>query len=142
MSELLQIVEQLVRVETRVWNRLDAALSQGGGVSLAQLVALRVLESRPGGRVQDLAEDIDISPGGASKLVDRLVAAGLVERSVDPADRRASLLAVTVAGREAVRDGSAMCEAWLRDRLADDLRGLTSALDTITARLANNMGVR
>jgi DNA-binding MarR family transcriptional regulator len=40
-----------------------------------------------------------ISVGGASKLVDRIEAAGLIERSRDPDDRRAARVKLTRAGK-------------------------------------------
>ncbi len=123
MTENLQLVEHLVRVQTRLWNQLDRVLLADQQVSMAWLVALRVLQTTPGSRVQDLAADIDISPGGASKLVDRLVAAGLVDREIDADDRRVSRLRLTVQGRRAVRDGSRRAETWLTDRIGPVLAG-------------------
>jgi len=136
MTENLQIFEDLVRVETRLWNQLDRAVTTKHGLSMAWLVALRVLAAAPGSRVQDLAETIDISPGGASKLVDRLVAAGLVARAADQSDRRASRLRLTTRGRRVVRDGSATGERWLAERFgaamnlrdAEELRSLLRSL--------------
>ena len=130
MTENLPLVEQLVRVQTRLWNQLDRALLDQGQVSIAWLMALRVLADAPGRRVQDLAEHIDISPGGASKLVDRLVGAGLVDREPDPADRRVSRLRLTASGRRVVRDGSRRAESWLAGRLGaaiSDSEGLRLA---------------
>lgn len=116
MRENLPLFEALVRVETRLWNQLDRSLSDRHGLSLASLLTLRVLQAAPGSRVQDLADEIDISPGGASKLVDRLVSAELVERTADDADRRVSRLRLTKGGRRAVKEGSTMSEEWLSER--------------------------
>jgi DNA-binding MarR family transcriptional regulator len=123
MTESLQLVEHLVRVQTRLWNQLDRVLLVDDQVSMARLVALRVLETAPGSRVQDLAENLDISPGGASKLVDRLVAAGLVDRAIDADDRRVSRLRLTAQGRRAGRDGARRAEAWLAGRFGPALAG-------------------
>ena len=136
MTENLQLVEHLVRVQTRLWNQLDRVLLADQQVSMAWLVALRVLQATPGSRVQDLADDIDISPGGASKLVDRLVAAGLVDREIDADDRRVSRLRLTAQGRRAVRDGSRRAETWLAGRFGPLLAGsdgdrLATALDVL-----------
>jgi len=136
MTENLRIFEGLVRVETRLWNELDRALIDEHGLSLAWLVALRVVHAGPGSRVQDLADDLDISPGGASKLVDRLVTAGLVDRATDDSDRRVSRLRLTSQGRRVVGDGSATSEVWLSERFgatlgprgAEDLDSLLVAL--------------
>jgi DNA-binding MarR family transcriptional regulator len=140
MTENLPLVEQLVRVQTRLWNQLDRALLDQGQVSIAWLMALRVLADAPGRRVQDLAEHIDISPGGASKLVDRLVCARLVDREPDPADRRVSRLRLTASGRRVVRDGSRRAESWLAGRFgpaisdSDGLR-LAALLDSLGAAI-------
>ena len=140
MTENLQLVEHLVRVQTRLWNQLDRVLLADHQVSMAWLVALRVLDAAPGSRVQDLAENIDISPGGASKLVDRLVAAGLVDREIDSDDRRVSRLRLTAPGRRAGRDGSRRAEAWLVSRFGPVIAGaggdqLEAMLDRLDAAL-------
>lgn len=49
-----------------------------------------------------LAEEIGIDRSGASRYADRLQAAGLLERSPDPQDRRSVLLCLTPAGAELV----------------------------------------
>jgi DNA-binding MarR family transcriptional regulator len=140
MTENLQLVEHLVRVQTRLWNQLDQVLLADHQVSMARLVALRVLQTTPGSRVQDLAEDIAISPGGASKLVDRLVAARLVDREIDADDRRVSRLRLTAQGRRAVRDGSRRAETWLAGRFGPLIVGaggdqLEAMLDLLDAAL-------
>lgn len=129
------MVEQLVRVETRLWNLLDQGLREHGRVSMAELVALRVLQRAPGRRVQDLAAEIDISPGGASKLVERLVAAGLVERTADAADRRAAVLHLTDDGYAAVRGAARLSESRLADRFSAELPELSSVLTELEERL-------
>ena len=50
-------------------------------------------------RVVDLSRQLLLSPSHVSRRVERAVAEGLVERLPDPDDRRASLVALTAAGR-------------------------------------------
>lgn len=50
-----------------------------------------------------LAGQLDVALSTALRMVDRLVAAGLVERSVRPDDRRETRLTLTPAGRRVVR---------------------------------------
>ena len=121
MTNTLELFEDLVRVETRMWNQLDLALKEEHGVALAWVLPLRVLASAPGSRVVDLAQDIGISPGGASKLVDRLVAAGLVARDVDEADRRSSRLHLTPVGRRTTDACSRTGERWMAERFGGAL---------------------
>jgi DNA-binding MarR family transcriptional regulator len=113
MTDHLLLFEDLVRLETSLWNQLDVALKDAEGLTLAWLLPLRVLDAAPGSRVLDLAQVLGISPGGASKLVDRLVGAGLVSRAPDQDDRRASRLHLTPEGRRAASAGSATSEQWL-----------------------------
>ncbi|GAA3619139.1 hypothetical protein GCM10022419_125860 [Nonomuraea rosea] len=63
-----------------------------------------------------LADEVGIDRSGASRYADRLEAAGLLERSPDPSDGRATLLALTPAGHAAV--------AGLRNALTRHLAGL------------------
>jgi DNA-binding MarR family transcriptional regulator len=49
-------------------------------------------------RLSDLAEHLHIAPRSATEVVDALQDRGLVERRPDPADRRATLVALTAAG--------------------------------------------
>jgi DNA-binding MarR family transcriptional regulator len=62
-----------------------------------------------------LADEVGIDRSGASRYADRLEAAGLIERSPDPGDGRATLLALTAQGDAAV--------AVLRDALTRHLAG-------------------
>lgn len=45
---------------------------------------------------------LDLGPAGISGLVDRMAAAGLVERRSDPSDARASRIFLTAKGRKAL----------------------------------------
>jgi DNA-binding MarR family transcriptional regulator len=70
------------------------------GVSLSQLRALEVLLRHGGLRPGELAEHLRIAPRSATEVVDALADRGLVERRPDPADRRATRVSTTAAGRE------------------------------------------
>lgn len=75
----------------RAFGRRAAAL----GVTGAQWKVLFRLSRMPGMRQVDLAEALDVEPITLCRIVDRLEAAGLVERVGDPDDRRAWRLHVT-----------------------------------------------
>jgi MarR family transcriptional regulator, multiple antibiotic resistance protein MarR len=139
MTTHLDLFEQLVRAETRLWNQLDRQLASEG-TPLGWFAALRVVAATSGCRVSDLAQVLDISQGGASKLVDRLVAAGLLARTVDPADRRASRLALTREGDADVERCEGIAEEWL----GETFRGVRTArrgeLSELFAGLAQRRG--
>lgn len=72
-------------------------------LTLVQFRALLlVVEGRAAGP-GDLATMVDVHPSNAGRLVDRLVAKGFVERSVDDADRRHHALVPTDRGRDVVQ---------------------------------------
>jgi DNA-binding MarR family transcriptional regulator len=62
-----------------------------------------------------LADEVGIDRSGASRYADRLEAAGLLQRSPDPHDGRATLLTLTKKGQAAITT--------LRDALARHLAG-------------------
>lgn len=60
---------------------------------------MQVISRRPGCRVYDIADELSITVGGTSKLVDRIEAAGYCRRRPNPGDRRSSIIELTPAGR-------------------------------------------
>ncbi|GGT10276.1 MarR family winged helix-turn-helix transcriptional regulator [Streptomyces chromofuscus] len=73
-------------------------------LSLHQLRALRALEVAPGLNLTGLAERLDIGLPTASRLCDRLEAAGLMERALHPHRRREVRLSLTAHGRHVLDD--------------------------------------
>jgi DNA-binding MarR family transcriptional regulator len=68
------------------------------GITPGQARALGVLRRHGGMRLSDLAEHLRIAPRSTTEVIDGLQERGLVERSPDPADRRATLVSVTAEG--------------------------------------------
>lgn len=67
-------------------------------VSVSQLRALLAIEASPGINLRRLAAGLDIILSSASRLCDRLVAAGLLEREPGRLDRREISLTLTGSG--------------------------------------------
>ncbi|CAL9354619.1 hypothetical protein SUDANB6_00535 [Streptomyces sp. enrichment culture] len=76
-------------------------------VTLPQFRMLVVLSTRGATKLVTLAEQLQVAPSTAMRMVDRLIAAGLAERHVNPADRRETLLRLTDEGRRTVGDVTA-----------------------------------
>jgi DNA-binding MarR family transcriptional regulator len=94
----------------RLMHRAKAALSTAeGGADPSALLLLPPLVHLGPLRVTDLAELKHADPSTVSRQAAQLVRAGLAVKEPDPADRRASRLAVTPAGE-------AMCERLLTRR--------------------------
>src|SRR3954453_4231738 len=68
-------------------------------VTPSQMRAIRILTGHEGGvRSSELAHHLHIAPRSATEVVDGLEAKGLVTRSADPTDRRATLVSLTSKG--------------------------------------------
>ncbi len=70
------------------------------GITIAQSFIVLSLLEKDGQNVKELAECLSIDSSAITGLVDRLEKEGLVERRVDPNDRRAFRIVLTTGGRE------------------------------------------
>lgn len=75
------------------------ALMNEAGLTMAQMVALHVLDHLGAQSVTAIASFLNLSPAATSHLVDRLVTSGFVLRTEDQEDRRQKRIAITPAGR-------------------------------------------
>jgi DNA-binding MarR family transcriptional regulator len=116
------------------------AADQIGEASLVQLRALTVLDDLAGANLVQLAESMGVTVSTASRLVDRLVAAGLTDRRPSAATRREISVTLTAHGREVLRRYDALRVEALRARLqqlpghrrattVDALRDLSATTD-------------
>jgi MarR family transcriptional regulator, transcriptional regulator for hemolysin len=74
------------------------------GSTRAQSIILARLERQPGMSQNELAAIAGVAPITVARLVDRLEAQGLVERCIDPADRRIWRLRLTRAAAPVLGD--------------------------------------
>ncbi|KOX03044.1 MarR family transcriptional regulator [Streptomyces sp. NRRL B-3648] len=95
-------IADAVEVLANLWSL--AAQEAAVRLSLHQLRALRTLEAARELNLTGLAERLDIGLPTASRLCDRLEAAGLLERSLHPRNRREVQLRLTGQGRRVLGD--------------------------------------
>jgi DNA-binding MarR family transcriptional regulator len=102
-----EVVGAIAQAATQLLPRIDAELRRRHGLSLPAFSVLRLLAKRSGERLtmSDLAKVAGMSPAGVTRVMQRLAAAGLVERERDLADRRPLFASLTEAGE--VRLGAA-----------------------------------
>lgn len=100
------------------------------GIATGEFDVLAALVGSPGGRLNPtgLARMAMLSPAGMTNRIDRLEAAGLVEREADPADRRASLVVIT-------REGRALVDRAVVDHVSSEDRILSGLTDTERTKL-------
>jgi DNA-binding MarR family transcriptional regulator len=99
-SEAVRVWFRLMRLETRMRVAVGDRLRRVG-LSVPQCDVLTTLTEREGVSQQGLAERLYVTKGNISGLIDRLVAAGLVERRAMAADKRQHAIFLTPAGRTA-----------------------------------------
>ncbi|WP_256375472.1 MarR family winged helix-turn-helix transcriptional regulator [Modestobacter sp. DSM 44400] len=98
------------------------AADQLGPVSLVQLRALTVIDDVGGANLLRLSEGMGVTVSTASRLVDRLVGAGLVDRRPSEVTRREISLSLTPQGRDLLSRYDDLRLQALRQRL-DQLPG-------------------
>jgi DNA-binding MarR family transcriptional regulator len=92
----------LARTHAAITGRLQEALAAADFPPLPWYEVLAALADTPEERMKmgDLAEALVITRGGLTKLVDRLIKAGLLERTFCETDRRVSYATLLPAGRD------------------------------------------
>ncbi len=95
----------LLRVHARLVPLLDRELRERCGLPLTWYDVLLELNGAPDRRLTmgELGELAVVSRTRATRVVDELLAAGLVERLPHPDDRRSTIVALTEAGRQRFR---------------------------------------
>lgn len=103
----------IVRLNLAVTQVLEG-ITGAHGIALADYLVLGVVRGAPGGRTAPtaIAEELGRTTGGMSLTLDRLVAAGWVERSRDPLDGRRVIVQLTPAGTELATAVNAELHAW------------------------------
>lgn len=86
----------------RLSHVFDRTFASAGVSSAVFEVLLRVGRSRDQLKTSELARQLSVTTGGATRVVDRAVAAGLVERQACASDRRIQYVALTPAGEQAL----------------------------------------
>lgn len=107
-----------LRAHSALVRELDASLQANHDLSLHEYEVLLVLAGRPESRIRmtELAASVLLSQSGLTRLVDRLVRAGAVERTPSPEDRRGLYAGLTASGR-----------AWFEQARPTHLEGVRSA---------------
>lgn len=116
---------QLTEVVTRLRRALRASVRDEyswESLPMAQVELLQVLADKSPMRVRDIAAERHLAPSTVSSLISQLMAGELVERAVDPKDRRVAAVSLRSAGRKQLH-------AWL----AANERHINRALQQLPA---------
>jgi len=134
---LITTFGRLVEVQSRLERRLGADLEGRFGLPHAWFeVLVRLARSEHGQlTMSGLAEQVTLTTGGVTRLVDRMAAAGLVDRVPCTSDRRVAYAAITAAGRAKLAEASEAHAANLRTVFEGFSSNELAMFDTLLDRL-------
>ncbi len=102
------------------------------GLSMIHMTVLLHLYYHGDCEVTRFCEPLQVTPAGASQMIERMSQRGLVTRLKHPGDRRIRLVALTDFGRQVVVDSIAAREIWLAQMVvhlpAEDRQLIINAL--------------
>ena len=130
----------LLEAHATVTELLEHELLAERGLPLSRYDVLLNLAEAPGGRLrmQELSASVLLSKSGLSRLVDRMVEAGLVRRERCEDDRRGWFAVLTDQGRSALRRAApvhlrGIHEHFTRHLEAEEVEAMRAALGRVVA---------
>ena len=129
----------IVRVRAAIFAAVDREVLPWG-VSSAQAAILIYIAHGRGNRAADLARDYSYDTGSMTRMIDRLVAKGLLRRVRDAEDRRAIRLELTAKGRKLTDRLPAVAARALNGLLRGFTRAELDQLKGLLGRMLENAG--
>jgi MarR family 2-MHQ and catechol resistance regulon transcriptional repressor len=122
-DERIRLMGLVVRTHRLLTDRLGRELEDSVGIPLVFFDVLIHVGGAPGGRLtmSRLSTDVALTTGGVTRLVDRMVEAGLVQRENCPNDRRSIHVVLTAAGRDVMQRATAAHAESIERHLFDPL---------------------
>ena len=136
-DERIQAFGVVLTTAARLERLLGLAMERDSGLTHPMFEVLLLLAAAPGGvPMGDLSRGLVLTSGGATRLVDRMVEAGLVARERSREDKRVQVVTMTPAGSErmveAARRHAVELERHVYDVLApEQIRAVIDGLDQL-----------
>jgi DNA-binding MarR family transcriptional regulator len=105
MQKNSELIISLALLQTSVLKRVDNQLSLHG-ISFSEFMVLHHLNNAPKKTMRriDLAESIGLSASGVTRLMNPMEKIKLVQKEANPRDARVSLVKLSKAGEQILRD--------------------------------------
>jgi MarR family transcriptional regulator, 2-MHQ and catechol-resistance regulon repressor len=136
-DRLITTFGRLVEAHSSLGRQLGRELEQQCGISHTTFEVLLRISRADGGQLSmsSLAQQVALTTGGITRLLDRMIEAGLVQRVPCPTDRRVAFAALTASGQKVLNDALQVHAANLRRVFdafsSDDLSKLDELLDRL-----------
>jgi len=136
LSTVAKVWEGLAHAHTSVPAALERDMMPEAGMPLVSFEVLLNLSRAPGAmmRYQDLAKVAGITNSGASRRLEQMTKAGLIERRSCPTDRRGVFAHLTAKGEAAFKKAHAVFLTSLDKNFGERLK--PGEVDAISAALA------
>jgi DNA-binding MarR family transcriptional regulator len=132
------LLHDTARLQRRAFERR----AKGTGLTRSQWAVLAYIARNEGSNQAALADLLEIEPITLVRLLDKLEAAGLVERRPDPADRRARRLFLTPATGPLLEQLQALAAEAREVALAGLSDGERQQLTDLLMKVRNNLSSR
>ena len=135
-----QLLLRSVEAFNRALRESSLGVAREVGCSKGTFAIVRILERRGTLPVSDIAHILRVDISVASRQVSQLVDDGLVERTVDDADRRVRTIRLSPAGRALATEIAGVLERRAHEVFADwstqELADAAATLDRLTTTIA------
>lgn len=137
---LLTSFGRIVEAYSAIERRLGSALESECGIAHTWFeVLLRLARSEDEQLTMGaLAAQVALTSGGVTRLSDRMIEAGLVERRLCPTDRRVAFIALTQEGRDKIEHAAIVVSRELRSAFGGFRAAELRTLDTLLDRLRDH----
>jgi DNA-binding MarR family transcriptional regulator len=139
---ILAIWRNLHLADAMICAELNTTLNASLGCSLVEHDALAWVSAAPSQRLRmaELAGLLRVTPGGLTRIIDRTVERGWIERNRPAENRREVYAVLTAAGRDLLRSARQAYSGVLRDMIAGPLGDADlSALLGISQKLLDGL---
>ncbi|MGH7763756.1 MAG: MarR family winged helix-turn-helix transcriptional regulator [Candidatus Dormibacteraceae bacterium] len=122
-TQAVQVWESLARVHSSMSAAIERDMLPRAGIPLGWYEVLAHLDRAPDSmlRFQDLARLAGITDSGASRRIEQMIKAGLIDRHSCPVDRRGVYAHLTEKGRKAFEKAHAVFVRSLEENLGSHL---------------------
>jgi DNA-binding MarR family transcriptional regulator len=145
-TSALTAVLRLIRTQSHLQNRFAGELGGVHGLSVNELMLLMHLDQSAGHRLRrvDLAERLDLSQSGVSRMLAPMEKLGWVTRAEDVRDGRVGYVVLTAAGRRLAKEGAKTLAQQATSLFGDlwtdkELETLARLLGRLTANLPGQL---
>ncbi|MBN1800616.1 MAG: winged helix-turn-helix transcriptional regulator [Candidatus Lokiarchaeota archaeon] len=114
-QELSQIIKKWIEITMHKSMHNFFKFSKENDLSIHQIGALIRIYRKRDCNVSILGADMGVSSAAASQMLDRMVQLGLIERTIDPEDRRIKNFKLTEKGLDLINESFHISQSWIED---------------------------